>query len=53
MQTIWRPPSLIELTPIIFNMELTYLGSGASISNIRLVYKMLNGNLKLKHRHVV
>ena len=25
-----RPPSLSELTPIIFNMELTHLGSEAS-----------------------
>ena len=28
----WRPPSLSGLTPIIFNMELTNLGSKASIS---------------------
>ena len=26
----WRPPSLSELTPIIFNMELTHLGTEAS-----------------------
>ena len=26
-----RPPSLSELTPIIFNMELTHLGSETSI----------------------
>ena len=26
----WRPPSLSELTPMIFNMGLTYLGSEAS-----------------------
>ena len=24
---IWRPPSLSELTPMIFNMGLTHLGS--------------------------
>ena len=30
---IWRPPSLSELTPIILNMELTHLGSVASISH--------------------
>ena len=27
---IWKPPSLNELTPIIFNMELTHLGTEAS-----------------------
>ena len=26
----WRPPSLSELTPIMFNMEISYLGSEAS-----------------------
>ena len=28
---IWRPPSLGELTLMIFNMGLTHLGSEASI----------------------
>ena len=28
---IWKPPSLGELTPIIFNKGLTHLGSEASI----------------------
>ena len=28
---IWRPPSLSELTPMVFNSELTHLGLGASI----------------------
>ena len=27
----WRPPSLSELTPIVFNTGLTHLGSEASI----------------------
>ena len=27
---IWMPPSLSELTPMIFNMGLTHLGSEAS-----------------------
>ena len=27
---IWRPPSLSELTAMIFNTELTHLGSVAS-----------------------
>ena len=27
----WRPPSLNKLTPVIFHMELTHLGSKASI----------------------
>ena len=26
----WRYPSLSELTPMVFNMELTHLGSDAS-----------------------
>ena len=26
----WRPPNLSELTPIIFNMELTHFGLEAS-----------------------
>ena len=29
--TNWRPPSLSELTPFIFKMELTHLGPEASI----------------------
>ena len=28
---IWRPPSQSELTPIIFDLELTHLGSEVSI----------------------
>ena len=31
---IWRPPSLSELTPMIFNTGLTHLGLEASISCI-------------------
>ena len=31
LQYIWRPPSLSELTPMIFNMGLTQLGLEASI----------------------
>ena len=30
---IWRPPSLSELTPIIFITGLTHLGSEASIES--------------------
>ena len=30
----WRPPNQNELTPMIFNMELTNLGSEAHISYI-------------------
>ena len=29
--TIWRPPSLSKLTPMISNMGLTHLGWDASI----------------------
>ena len=32
LEYIWRLPSLSELTPMIFNMRLTHLGSEASIS---------------------
>ena len=28
----WRPPSLSELTPMVFNMGLTHFGSEASKS---------------------
>ena len=40
---IWRPPSLIELTPMIFNMGLThlgYLGSETSIYTKLLISSM-------------
>ena len=30
-QHIWRPPSISELTPMIFNTVLTHLGSKAAI----------------------
>ena len=29
--TVWRPKSLSEITPFIFNIELTHFGSEASI----------------------
>ena len=35
---IWRPSNQSELTPVIFNMELTHLGSEASILYIN-IYK--------------
>ena len=31
LNDIWRPPSLSKLTLIIFNMELTHLGSNVQI----------------------
>ena len=34
---IWRPPSLSELTPMIFDMGLTHLGSEASIYHILIL----------------
>ena len=33
---IWRPPRLSELTPILFHMELTHLGSEASIYSLKI-----------------
>ena len=32
---IWKPPSLSELTPMIFNTDLTHLGSEAFIYGIK------------------
>ena len=37
---MWRPPSISELTPMIFNMGLTHLGSGTSIKNGTVLYLM-------------
>ena len=34
----WRPPSLSELTPMVFNTGLTHLGSEASISQEKQVF---------------
>ena len=34
IKCIWRPPSLSELTPMIFSIGLTHLGSEASIYTI-------------------
>ena len=31
---IWRPPSLSELTPMIFNTGLTHLGSESSVCKL-------------------
>ena len=31
---IWRPPSVSELNPMVFNTGLTYLGSETSIYSI-------------------
>ena len=33
---IWRPPSLSELTPIIFTIELTHLGSDNSLRYFKI-----------------
>ena len=41
---IWRPPSLSELTQMIFNKGLTHLGSEASIYHF---YSIIWINLKL------
>ena len=35
---LWRPPSLSELTPMIFDMGLTHLGSEASKYQTYLIY---------------
>ena len=39
----WRPPSLSELTPIIFDRELTDLGLEASIIDLEKLSNNLNG----------
>ena len=41
-----KPSSLNELTPIIFNMGLTHLGSQASILVIQPMYKNINRILR-------
>ena len=41
---IWRPPSLSELSPMIFSMGLTHLGSEATIY-LSPKYKILNYTL--------
>ena len=40
LRFIWRPLSLSELTPTLFNMELTHLGSKASIWVLWIVEKL-------------
>ena len=40
LHTIWRPPSLSELTPYLIQLGLTHLGSEASIYIIE--YSNLN-----------
>ena len=50
---IWRPPSLCELTPIIYNMELTHLGFEAFIYYTKLQFKkytFISKNIK-KHNY--
>ena len=42
----WRPPSLSELTPMLFNTGLTHLGSEASISKIDK-YILINTRLRI------
>ena len=39
---IWRPPSLSELTPMIFNIGLIHLGLEASIKYILFQLKKLS-----------
>ena len=37
----WRPPSLSELTPMLFNTGLIHLGSEASISSIANIESLI------------
>ena len=51
----WRPPSLSELTPIIFNTGLTHLASEASISHFINAFKtgsdvIARKNIKSLHK---
>ena len=39
---IWRPPSLSELTPMIFNMVLTHLGLETFIYNLTTQHNETN-----------
>ena len=45
----WRPPSLSELTPMIFNIGLTYLGSEVPIYFTELNHLSL-GDLKILYK---
>ena len=40
----WRPPSLSELTPIIFYMELTHLGSVPPVMIVIMIIKPFNNH---------
>ena len=42
---IWRPPILSELTPMIFNVGLTYIGSEPSICEIKISIHIINCKL--------
>ena len=42
MNSNWRAPSLSELTPMIYNIELTHLGSEVSNCDIFPRQKFLN-----------
>ena len=41
----WRTPNLSELTPIMFDMELTHLGLEVAIYSITISYYLDNTNL--------
>ena len=48
----WRPSSLIELTPIIFNMKLTHLGSERLPNIIGLTYLLNIKEIKTKTNYL-
>ena len=44
--TVWRPPTLSELTPMIINMGLTHLDSEGSISQVKDIKLYYNSHIK-------
>ena len=49
----WRPPSLSELTPMLFNTGLTHLGSEASNSiSLGLLSYMLASRLYILWKYI-
>ena len=48
IKNIWRPPSLSELTPMIFNTGLTHLGSEASKCFMLIFQQQYNESNNIK-----
>ena len=53
LNIFWRPPNLSELIIIVFNMELTHLGSEFSnnVFYLFIKFSIIKNPLTLKHRN--